>query len=330
MAQNPSNPDTHDKMAIGEETEVAQNAQSPAGGDSTVRPESTATPGTTTANLDGELPNAVDDCAVTDQQTILRVPVLENDQAGGQDLEIIALSQPTSGEASIAEDGSIRFTPDEAGRQEIRYVVDDGTGETADAKANIFVNPDDGRVEQPVLTGVGREDLSEIARSCADGMALDIVRMAGDQIVIDSPPPGQRIQVAANPGQQIDVRDAGFLEPELLHVDGGLLIIAEDGRMIFLENFVAAADNDNPVTLTIADRGPFDGGTILMASIDAGSGIEESNTLIAGNQTDIPNPFGQQPAGGPEHGGGAGFSQYDPGNIGTGPNALGPLGPTAL
>ena len=36
------------------------------------------------------------------------------------------------------------------------------------------------------------------------------------------------------------------------------------------------------------------------------------------------------PAAGPEHGGGAGFSPYDPGDIGTGPDPLGPLLPTAL
>ena len=36
------------------------------------------------------------------------------------------------------------------------------------------------------------------------------------------------------------------------------------------------------------------------------------------------------PATGPEHGGGAGFSPYDPGDIGTGPDPLGPLLPTAL
>ena len=340
MAKDPSNPDAHDNTetvpatdpatgpATGEAAVVAQDTD--AGGGETVRPETTATPETSVARADDDLPLAADDCAVTDQQTVLNLPVLENDQTGGRDLEIIALSQPESGEASLAQDGSIRFAPDEAGRQEIRYVVDDGTGRTDEGKANIFVNPEDGQVDQPVLAGLGREDLSEIARSCADGLALDIVRMAGDQIVIDPPAPGQRIQVAASPGQAISVRDAGFLEPELLRVDGGLLIIAEDGRMIFLENFVAAADNDNPATLTIADKGPFDGGTILLASIDTDDGA--SRTLIASAENDNPNPFEQpvEPAGGPEHGGGAGFTPYDPGTIGSGPDAQGPLGPTAL
>lgn len=319
MAKDFANSDMKDTASTDENTVTAQNEPALDGGGQA-------------GSDDGQL-HAADDCAVTDQQTTLRLPVLENDQTSGQSLEIIALSQPESGEARIAEDGSIRFSPDEAGLQEIRYVVDDGTGSTADAKANIFVNPQSGAIEQPVLAGLSREDLSDVARSCADGMALDIARLAGDQVVVDPPAPGQRIQIAANPGQQIDIRDPGFLEPELLRVDGGLLIIAEDGRMIFLENFVVASENDTPVTLSIADKGPFDGGTILLASIDTDDSAGE-NLIQFANRTDAsPNPFEAEPAAGSDsvdQGGGAGFSPYDPGNIGTGLDALGPLAPTAL
>ncbi len=327
MAKNLDDTKAQETGATSDEIVVAQNVAEPAG--------SAGETGTVAdgADLGDGLPSASNDCAVTDQQTVLRLPVLENDQAAGQDLEIIALSQPDSGEAALANDGSIRFAPDEAGLQEIRYVVDDGTGNTADAKINVFVNPESGQVERPVLAGLGREELSEVARSCTDGMALDIVRLAGDQIVVEPPAPGQRIQVAASPGQQIDIRDPGFLEPELLRVDGGLLIIAEDGRMIFLENFVAAAENDNPATLTIADKGPFDGGTILLASIDTESSSDAGITQFAEAAEESPNPFEQQPAAGPDpanDGGGAGFTPYDPGTIGTGLDALGPLGPTAL
>ena len=326
MARIPTNPDTHEAVATGDEHMVAQNSEAPAAGDGE------AGVITTGADVADGQPGAVNDCAVTDQQTVLRVSVLDNDQANGQNLEIIALSQPESGNAVIAEDGSIRFSPDKAGLQEVRYVVDDGTGRTADAKASIFVNPESGQLEQPVLAALGRDELTEVARSCADGMALDIVRLAGDQIIVDPPAPGQRIQISANPGQRIDVRDETFLDPQLLRVDGGLLMIAEDGRMIFLENFVAAAENDDPVTLSIAEIGPFGGGEVLLAAIDAdsaGGGDRQFASAVDGS----PNPFEAEPAlgpAGPSHGGGAGFSPYDPGSIGTGPDALGPLGPTAL
>ena len=319
MAQSPTQTDKPESDVVGRDIEVAQDVTSTGSG----------TSGVATANADAALPGAANDCAVTDQHTVLRVPVLENDQSSGQDLEIIALSQPSSGTASITDDGAIRFDPGDAGRQEIRYVVDDGRGNTADAKANIFVNPENGEVGKPVLAGLGREDLSEIARSCADGMALDIVRLAGDQVVVEPPAAGQRVQISANPGQEITIQDEGFLEPELLRVDGGLLIVAEDGRMIFLENFVAAAESESPATLTIADKGPYDGGTILLASIDAGDGTAVGASQFAGS----PNPFEAEPAAGADgsaHGGGAGFSPYDPGSIGSGPNAVGPLDPTAL
>ena len=184
---------------------------------------------------------AADDCAVTDQQTVLRLPVLENDARGdGQDIEIVSVTQPASGRASIAADGSINFAPDQPGHQEINYVVSDANGATTEAKAHVFVNPEGGAIDRPVLDDINPAELSEVARSCVDGMALDVARLAGDQIVVDPPAPGQRIQVAAAPGQQIDIQDPSFVQAKFLNVDGGLLMKSRgDGRMIFLDGFVA-------------------------------------------------------------------------------------------
>lgn len=326
MAENLNNPSAVDQEPSSEKIVIAQQEQTAVG--------QSSEQATSTSSIDLA---AADDCAVTDQQTVLRLPVVDNDPRGdGQDLEILALTQPASGEAEIAGSDSIRFTPAEPGLQEIRYVVGDGTGSTADAKASIFVNPADGTVEQPVLAGLGREELTDVARACADGMALDLVRLAGDQVVIEPPAPGQRIQVAAAPGQQVLVQDPTFLEPQLLKVDGGLLIIAEDGRMIFLEGFVAASENATPVMLSIADKGPFGGDTILLAAMDADpvDNPAAASRQFASTDEAGPNPFETEPAAGPEagpsHGGGAGFSAYDPGGIGSGPDALGPLGPTGL
>ncbi|MGI9434562.1 MAG: Ig-like domain-containing protein [Geminicoccaceae bacterium] len=326
MAKDPANSDGADMAIDGEEIVVAQDGGAPPGGSAATSPG---------ADSSGTLPAAVDDCTVTDQATVLNLPVLDNDlQAAGQNLEIIALTQPESGRAEIADDGSIRFTPDQPGLQEVRYVVDDGNGGTADAKLRIFVNADDGQIDQPVLAGFDPSALSEVARSCVDGMALDLVNLAGNQVIIDPPAPGQRIQVAAAPGQRIEIRDETFLEPELLKVDGGLLIVAEDGRMIFLEGFAAAAEDADPVLLSIADQGPFTGDTIMLASLDTevGRGLPRGDLQLADGSSDAPNPFPEPAAGptGPAHGGGAGFSPYDPGGIGNGPDPIGPQPPTAL
>ncbi|MEM9628350.1 MAG: type I secretion C-terminal target domain-containing protein [Pseudomonadota bacterium] len=271
---------------------------------------------------------AADDCAVTDQQTVLRLPVLQNDARGeGQEIEIVSVSQPASGRASIAPDGTINFAPDQPGHQEISYIVSDADGVTTEAKAHVFVNPEGGAIAQPVLDSADPTKLSEVAKSCVDGMALDIARLAGDQIVVESPEPGQRVQVAAAPGQQIDIQDPAFIQAKFLNVDGGLLMISEDGRMIFLDGFTTASADANPVTLSIGGSNPVLGESVLEFALNADEVTPSLQTAEAtlGDLAEL-----LQPAAGQAHGGGAGFSRFDPGNIGTGLDEIGPQAPTAL
>lgn len=272
---------------------------------------------------------AANDCAVTDQQTVLRLPVLQNDRGGEtQDLEILAISQPASGQADIAQDGTITFTPDQPGHQEIRYVVQDTNGDTSEAKAHVFVNPDGGAIAEPVLDNAGPLELAGVARTCVDGMALDIARLSGGQVAIDSPEPGQRVQVTTAAGQDIVIQDASFIQAKFLNVDGGLLMISGDGRMIFLDGFVAASSGDDPVTLSIDGSIPVAGGDLLARALNAdeyGSSVQVAEVTVPDEALLL------QPAGdGQVHGGGAGFSAYDSGSIGNGPDVLGPQAPTAL
>ncbi len=269
----------------------------------------------------GARPAAADDCAVTDQETVLRLPVLDNDDEG---LGVISVTQPASGEASIAEDGTIRFTPDQPGHQEIGYQVSDGEGGTTDARAHVFVNPTDGAIGQAVLDGAAPGDLAALARACADGMALDIARLAGDRVTIEPPAPGQRIQVSTTAGQEISIEDPSFVQATFLNVDGGLLLIAEDGRMIFLEGFSEASAAGDPVTLSIGGSDPVAGARVLEVAMDVDR-VDSTRLANAGGDGEA-----ILPAAGQAHGGGAGFSPYDPGSIGTGPDALGPQAPTAL
>ena len=272
---------------------------------------------------------AANDCAVTDQQTVLRLPVLQNDQGGeAQDLEILAVSQPASGQAEIAQDGTITFTPDQPGHQEIRYVVQDANGETSDAKAHIFVNPDGGVIAQPVLVNAGPIELAGVARTCVDGMALDIARLDGGQVVVAPPEPGQRVQITAAAGQQVVVQDPSFIQAKFLNVDGGLLMISGDGRMIFLDGFVAASAGTDPVTLSIDGSIPVSGERLLAQALNAdeiGSSVQVAEVALSDEALLL-----QPAAGGEAHGGGAGFSAYDPGSIGEGQDAIGPQAPTAL
>jgi hypothetical protein len=316
MAKNPSSPSVTDLREKGDSEPVdplrlAQQENLETGASADTDPSDLA---------------AADDCAVTDQNAILRMPVLDNDgQAGSQGLDVVSVTQPASGQVSIANDGSIQFTPGDAGHQEINYTVVNDEGQTSEAKAHVFVNADDSAVSQPVLDNVTRDELAEVARACSDGMALDIARLSGDQITIDPPAPGQRVQVTSTSGQQIAIQDASFIQAKFLNVDGGLLLIAEDGRMIFLDGFGQASTGDNPVTLSINGSEPVQGGRILDVALD----VDQSgpSLQLADLGTVNEELF---PAAGQVHGGGAGFSAYDPGTIGTGPGVLGPLGPTSL
>jgi Ca2+-binding RTX toxin-like protein len=321
MARNPENSLNADEgSGRSDESFGAQTAQQDQGAGAAV-------PGT--ASQGNAFLAAANDCAVTDQQTVLRLPVLQNDQGGDtQNLEILAVSQPASGQAEIAQDGTITFTPDQPGHQEIRYVIQDANGETSDAKAHVFVNPDGGVIAEPVLANAGPIELAGVARTCVDGMALDIARLDGSQVVVDPPEPGQRIQVTAGAGQQIAVQDPSFIQAKFLNVDGGLLMISGDGRMIFLEGFVAASADANPVTLSIDGSVPVAGERLLAQALNAdevGSFIQVARVELSDEALLLqPGP------GGESHGGGAGFSAYDPGSIGDGPEAIGPQAPTAL
>ena len=322
MARNFENPlaSDQDSGRSGEPSNGVQSAQDNQG-------SSAANPGVASAG-DAFLA-AANDCAVTDQQTVLRLPVLQNDRGGeAQDLEILAVSQPASGQAEVAQDGTITFTPDQPGHQEIRYVVQNANGETSDAKAHVFVNPDSGTIAEPVLVNAGSIELAGVARTCVDGMALDIARLDGSQVVVDPPEPGQRVQVTAVVGQQIAVQDPSFIQAKFLNVDGGLLMISGDGRMIFLEDFVAASAGADPVTLSIDGSIPVVGERLLAQALNAdevGSSIQVADIALSDDALLL-----QPAAGGESHGGGAGFSPYDPGSIGQGQEAIGPQVPTAL
>ena len=86
---------------------------------------------TTTFGVEGAnaVPLAVDDAGTTDEDTFVDVDVLTNDDdADGDELEIIAVTQPAAGTAALNADGTIRFTPapDFFGPATFTYTISDG------------------------------------------------------------------------------------------------------------------------------------------------------------------------------------------------------------
>src|SRR5919106_118680 len=258
-------------------------------------------------------PEAESMCIVTAEDATLSFSVVASDDDG--DPLTVTASQPQSGRTEVGPDGSLVFVADEPGLQTFRYAVQDGRGGSDTADATVFVTPLEETRVPPALARVSQADLPAVAQACATGIALETTALSGPEILIQDPAPGQRFQIQAEPGQQIHLQSRDFVGATYLVVDGGLLIVTPDGNMTYVADFVANAQGDDPLTVSV-----YEGPAV------------PARDLLAGLQPIAATDVGElePPAAGPEHGGGAAFSPYDPGNIGTGPDPLGPLLPTAL
>jgi hypothetical protein len=258
-------------------------------------------------------PEAESMCIVTAEDATLSFAVVATD-ADGDPLTVSA-SQPQSGRTEVGPDGTLLFVADEPGLQTFQYAVQDGRGGSDSADATVFVNPLEDALVPPAMARVSPADLPALAQACATGIALETTPLSGAEIQIQDPAPGQRFQIQAEPGQQIQLQSRDFVDATWLVVDGGLLIVTPDGNMAYVADFVANAQGDEPLSLSVYE-GPAVSADQLLASL-------QPIALTTVGQL-------EPPAAGPEHGGGAAFSPYDPGDIGTGPDPLGPLLPTAL
>ena len=258
-------------------------------------------------------PEAESMCIVTAEDATLSFAVVATD-ADGDPLTVSA-SQPQSGRTEVGPDGTLVFVADEPGLQTFQYAVQDGRGGSDSADATVFVNPLEDALVPPAMARVAPADLPALAQACATGIALETTPLSGPEIQIQDPAPGQRFQIQAEPGQQIQLQSRDFVDATWLVVDGGLLIVTPDGNMAYVADFVANAQGDEPLSLSVYE-GPAVSADQLLASL-------QPTALATVGEL-------EPPAAGPEHGGGAAFSPYDPGDIGTGPDPLGPLLPTAL
>lgn len=135
------------------------------------------------------------------------------------------------------------------------------------------------------------------------------------RIELPPPPPGQPAGLQVLPGMRLVLPDAAFLPPQAKYLVQGddLVIETAMGGVLTLEGFFAAPG----ATISVAGRPPV-----------ANTFLFESAVVDAAGQTVIPTapPSGPQPA----TPGNGSFSPYAPGDIGTGIDATGPLGPTEL
>jgi Bacterial Ig domain/Domain of unknown function (DUF4114)/RTX calcium-binding nonapeptide repeat (4 copies) len=265
-------------------------------------------------------PQAADVCVATAEDAPVGVPVLASvSDPDGDPQQLLAATGPTSGEVASNPDGTVTYTPDVPGLQSFRYHVSDGQGGVAHGNVAVLVNPADRELDRPVLAGLDDQELAMLARACAAGSALEVATLTGPEVVVRPPDPGTRVQVRTEPGQSIELAGGEFASATYIVVEGGLLVVTEDGRLVYLSGFVDSATSGPPPTLAVAGGAPVPADQLLADLQPIGAPAEQLMVarLVA-------------PAAGPEHGGGAGFSPYDPGDLGPGLGLTGPLLPTAL
>ncbi len=133
---------------------------------------------TITVNPVNDAPDAVDDTAITNDETSVVINVLANDIDPDSDtLTVIAVSIPAHGTAVINADYSVTYTPavSYSGADSFTYTISDGNGETDTATVSVNVVGDLGdAVEAPTLvwtTGGSANWFPETTQSYYDGDA---------------------------------------------------------------------------------------------------------------------------------------------------------------
>lgn len=267
-------------------------------------------------------PDAGDVCVVTAEGAAVDVPVLSGaSDPDGDTLQIQSVSAPASGRVELDPDGTLTFVPEQAGLQRFTYQVADGRGGSDTAQVAAFVNPAEGELAQPVLHGLDDQQLARVAMACAGGEALEVERLEGQTITVPLPAPGERIEALAQPGQQITLQGGEFVSATYLIAEGGLLVLTDDGRMVYVADLVDAANSEQPPTLRVAG-GPAVASDALLANLQPIAQPAEGEM--------VGRLLSPQAGVSPAHSGGANFSAYDPGTIAAGPLPTGPLLPTAL
>ncbi|MGH6884890.1 MAG: Ig-like domain-containing protein, partial [Geminicoccales bacterium] len=213
-------------------------------------------------------PVADDLCVVTAQGAPIDLPVLANvSDPDGDPLRILSVSEPASGTVAIEPDGTLAFAAEQPGLQRFAYQVADGQGGSDGAVVTAFVNPVATELDPPVLAGLSDRELSQIARACTSGVADQLIRLEGPAIRIEDMAPGERIQVLAEPGQQIELQSRDFVRATYLVVDGGLLVITPNGNIAYFEGFADAARSDAPPMIAVAE-GPAVASDRLLAALE--------------------------------------------------------------
>ncbi|TRO66302.1 Ig-like domain-containing protein [Christiangramia sabulilitoris] len=117
---------------------------------------------TVTVNPVNDAPEATDDIAVTEENSSVDIPVLDNDEdIDGDTLEVIFVSDPPNGTTTTGPDGVITYTPDPGftGEDTFTYTVSDGNGGEDTGTVTVFVSDESGpEIVCPVIEPINNDN----------------------------------------------------------------------------------------------------------------------------------------------------------------------------
>jgi hypothetical protein len=113
--------------------------------------------------IPGQAPNlmpvAEDDAAITDEHTLVVIPVLDNDYDPdvGDSLAVDSVTQGTNGDVDIIDDYTVAYSPDPGfnGIDSFNYTVSDGNGGTATANVRVTVLETSAEIDVSIIEGPG-------------------------------------------------------------------------------------------------------------------------------------------------------------------------------
>ncbi|WP_343343884.1 Ig-like domain-containing protein [Sphingomicrobium sp. XHP0239] len=239
---------------------------------------------------DNAAPVAVDDTAVTDEDTDVTIDVLANDTDADADDDLIvtAATVPAAqGTVEINDDGTITFSPadDFNGTATITYTVSDGTV-TDTGTVTVTVNPVN---DAPDVTGVIDADTDEDTAVEIDILG-NVVDADGDDLTIVSADSDNGTVVINDDGTITFTPDADFNGDAVINftvsdgtdtTDGSLTVTVDPVADAPLAvDDTANTDEDNDVTVDVLANdsdGDGDDLTVTSATVDPAQGTVEIN-----------------------------------------------------
>ncbi|WP_370401600.1 tandem-95 repeat protein [Sulfitobacter sp. JB4-11] len=235
---------------------------------------------------DNSAPDAVDDCAVTDEDTAVIIPVLDNDTDPNGDVLTVTEATSPDGTVEITPEGALIFTPAENfnGNTSITYSVDDGNGGTDTATVSVIVNPIN---DAP--------DAVDDADSTDEDTAITVDLLANDADVDGDPMSVVAATVPAEQGTLVDngdgtvtftpapdfageatisytIEDPEGLQDSALHT---ITVVPVDDAPV-AEDDAAETDEDTPVTVDVlANDSDPDGDPLTVTEATSPDGTVE-------------------------------------------------------